>query len=166
MEAWKKLERLDEQGIRQAPVTIVNSVEIQATPSEVFAALEDGSLWPKWIPFIRHVEWTTPRPFQVGTCRTVTMVAGAKIDDEFFLWDQDERMAFWVRGMTKVKLFHAFGEIYELSPTATGTRLTWTVGVKPAGLMRPIFAVFGGATQATFSQCLRQFKRILEKRSR
>lgn len=162
MERWIKLEQLDEQGIRQAPVTIVNEVEIKASAAEVFAALEDGSLWPKWIPFIRQVDWTTPRPFGVGTCRIVTMIGGSKIDDEFFLWDDNERMAFWVRGMTKFKAFHAFGEIYELTPSPNGTRLRWTVGVKPAGVMKPVFKIFGGATQTTFRQCLNQFRRLVE----
>jgi hypothetical protein len=54
---------------------------------ELFAALEDGPSYSRWVPPIRGVTWTSPRPFGKGTTRTVNLVGGARIDEVFWAWE-------------------------------------------------------------------------------
>jgi hypothetical protein len=53
----------------------------RASAEQLFAALEDGPSWSKWVPLIRDVTWTSPKPFAKGTTRTVTLVGGIRVDE-------------------------------------------------------------------------------------
>ncbi len=88
----------------------------------VWSALEDGEAWGQWLDGIDTVEWTSPKPFAVGTTRTVR---GGKnvIEEVFFTWKQNEEMAFY---FDKSNLpLKAFAESYKLVPNAQGCELIW-----------------------------------------
>ena len=78
-----------------APTSITVAVTARATPAQVFAALEDAAAWPKWAPAIKKVTWTSPKPFGLGTTRTVDLVAGMVAEEEFIGWEPNRRMAFY-----------------------------------------------------------------------
>ena len=66
-----------------SPVRIVSEVTVKASAAQAFAALEAAAAWPKWAPAITNVEWTSPRPFGLGTTRTVSMVGGMVAEESF-----------------------------------------------------------------------------------
>ena len=88
--------------------------------SVLWAALVDGDTWTKWTGLTK-VTWTSPQPFRVGTTRTVE--GQGILEEEFLIWDDGERMAFYVTATDlPVK---AFAEDYKLVDTPNGCELQW-----------------------------------------
>lgn len=116
-----------------APERHVLGIELACTPEQLFTILEDPDSWPRWAPGILGVEWTSPRPYGVGTTRTVSLRGGPKIDERFDVWEPGRVMAFHVDRATE-PVFHAFAERYAIEPLAGDRcRLTWTVAYTPQG---------------------------------
>jgi hypothetical protein len=113
-----------------APMRFRHEVDLEATPTEVFAIFDDESSWPKWFRAIHKVEWTSPRPHGVGATRTVAL-ATATVFEHFFRWEQDRRLSFYLTGAS-MPLAHALAEDYLLEEMAPGrTRFTYRVGIEP-----------------------------------
>ena len=53
-----------------APARFEATVEVEATPQKIFEVFEDAHAWTVWALPIKKVEWTSPKPFGVGTTRT------------------------------------------------------------------------------------------------
>lgn len=109
---------------------------IPASAEATFRCLEDGDAWGEWIDAIQGVEWTSPKPFGVGTTRTVQIKPGGQIDEEFFAWEDGRRMAFYfVR--SGLPMFGAFAENYELEPQGSDRcLLRWSWAFEGAGPFR------------------------------
>lgn len=120
-------------------------VEIEATPAQIFECFEKAEAWPAWAPPITDVEWTSPKPYGLGTTRRVSMVAGLVGDEVFIAWDYPKRMAFCFTACSK-DMVESFAEDYEVTELGNGkTRVVWTMAmtVKGAGnFTMPIFAPF------------------------
>lgn len=58
----------------------------------VWNALLDPVAWTEWLP-ITKVTWTSPKPFGVGTTRTVEIKDNI-VDETFLIWEEGSRMAF------------------------------------------------------------------------
>ena len=69
-----------------APYLFRSTVVIRCTPQQLFASFEDADAWPAWAMPITHVEWTSPKPFGVGTTRSVSMLGNLIGHEEFLLW--------------------------------------------------------------------------------
>jgi hypothetical protein len=107
-----------------------NVVELDAPPAKVFAIFEDGESWPKWFRAIRKVQWTSNKPYGVGTTRTVWLTL-ATLDEQFFRWEADRRFSFYLTGLS-MPLAHALAEDYLLEEIAPGrTRFTYSVAIEP-----------------------------------
>ena len=76
--------------------------------------------------------WTSPRPFGVGTTRTMPVAFGAlRVDETFFRWEEGRRKSFYVNH-ANAPLFRAFAEDYLVEPDGPGRcRFTWTIAVEP-----------------------------------
>ena len=123
-----------------APVCLVFDVDLACTPDQLFTIFEDEHSWPKWAsPGINRVEWTSPRPFGVGTTRTVFLSSALAVYEEFTLWERGVTMSFFFVG-TSQKIWRRFGELYEVHPTDAGCHLRWTVAYDPLswfGMLHP-----------------------------
>ena len=96
-----------------APVKNRYTVTLPVSPQRLFEIFEDPASWPRWAPGIGRVEWTSPRPYGVGTTRTVTFWGGMEVYEEFVRWAPGEEMAFVFRGITQ-EVWRRFGERYEV----------------------------------------------------
>ena len=107
--------------------------ELPVTAKEAFAIFEDAAAWPQWLSAIAEVIWTSPRPFGVGTTRTVRLHA-ATVYEHFFRWEQDRRFSFYVlEHEAPVPLFRALAEDYLLEDLGGGRcRFTYLVAIDPA----------------------------------
>lgn len=116
-----------------APHRFQFQVDLPCTPERLFEIFEDPGSWVVWAsPGLKNVEWTSPQPFGVGTTRTVTLLGGLDVYEDFFVWDAPVRMAFSFYGASE-KIWKRFGERYEVEPTDEGCRLTWTVAYEALG---------------------------------
>ena len=85
------------------------SQELPVTPDVLFDIFEDPASWPRWGTGIGKVEWTSPKPYRVGTTRTVTFWGGMEVYEEFLAWERGREMAFVFYGHTQ-EVWKNFGE--------------------------------------------------------
>lgn len=127
-----RCETADISYLDQAPCKVVNVVDLPATPEAVFAIFEDEHAWPKWFGVLTKVEWTSPKPYGVGTTRTVTINGILKAKEHFFHWEDNRGFSFYFTE-TSLPFVKALVEDYQLEPIdANTTRLTYTVAYEPA----------------------------------
>ncbi|HCS27033.1 MAG TPA: SRPBCC family protein [Spongiibacteraceae bacterium] len=136
---------------------------IRATPEQIFEVFEDEVSWTVWAFPIQRVEWTSPKPFGVGTTRTVYMMGNMDGYEEFVAWERGKRMAFTFVGCSK-DATEKFLEDYRVTDLGDGTcRVTWYMAMENRGgpnwsdaLIRPIM---GMANRWMF----KRFKKYTEK---
>jgi ribosome-associated toxin RatA of RatAB toxin-antitoxin module len=133
--------------------------EMPFSAEQLFAAFEDEKWWPAWVPGMREATWTSSKPFAPGTTRTVKMVGGARIDEVFWAWEPNRRIAFsvaaasigWVSGLT---------EVYELTSLSPGRcKLRWTLAMCFPGRLATIEPVLGRLSPMNQKRLLRKFER-------
>jgi hypothetical protein len=138
-------------------------VEIDSTPEKIFACFEDADSWKKWAPPITDVKWTSPKPFGMGTTRTVSMIAGLVGDEVFIAWDYPKRMAFCFTHCSH-KMVESFAEDYLVTPLDNGkTRLEWTMGITNKGIGNITIVLFSPFMRMANQWMLERFKKYVEK---
>ncbi len=116
-----------------APERQVFQVDLPCTPERLFEIFDDEASWPQWAtPGINKVEWTSPRPYGVGTTRTVTLTGGLEVYEEFTHWEPGRELSFFFLGSSE-PIWKRFGEHYLVEATDQGCRLQWTVAYEPMG---------------------------------
>ena len=159
-------EKIDLDFFDHAPIRIVSEVILPCSPETLFRCFEDAHAWSEWVSVIRKVEWTSGRPFQVGTTRTVEMPGGLIAYEEFLAWDEPRHMAFRFNQFSQ-KFVKAFGEDYKVSELGNGRcRLVWTVAIEQggvAGLMAPMVKLFFARNLQSIS---RELARYMENEGR
>lgn len=130
----KKIEEVSEEFLADKSKVKSVSHDFPFPAEIVWNALLDGETWTRWLP-ITKVEWTSPKPFGVGTTRTV-WIGKEVVDEVFFAWDEGKRMAFrFDRTTLPLK---AGVEDYQVHPTANGCRLDWYFRAKAPFILGPI----------------------------
>lgn len=138
-------EPFDLDYFRHAPQRLVFERTLDAPAARVFEIFEDAASWPVWGgPGIQRVEWTSPRPFGVGTERTVFFIGGMEVYERFIAWEPARELAFCFVGATQ-RVWWSFGEHYLLTDLGSRCRWRWTVAYDPRrvfksvhGLARPL----------------------------
>ena len=131
--------------LQQTPNVFVAVEVIRATPEQSFEVFEDAEAWPVWALPIQKVEWTSPKPFGVGTTRNVHMLGGLVGYEEFVEWERGKRMAFTFLGASK-DATEKFLEDYRVTDLGDGTcKVAWHMAMEVKGfsshmmfLTRPI----------------------------
>lgn len=113
--------------IDTAPIRVVETIEIDAPPSEVWAHVADHASWPEWFDALERVE-PLGEPAGVGGGRRI-FVAKRPIDETFTAWDENEHFAFSVIA-SKLPVLQALAESVRLEPSPTGTRVTYRQGLE------------------------------------
>ena len=152
-----KLASVDSAFFDAAPWRFSDSFEIRLPASDVWAELvADGAL--SFCRSLRGARWTSPRPFGVGTTRTMPAVFGALIVDEvYFRWEEGTRQSFYVE-RASLPMFRRFAEDYVVEETSPNTsRLTWTLALDPTPLGRPGKAVNSLIIGGIFKDTRRHF---------
>jgi carbon monoxide dehydrogenase subunit G len=147
-----------------APHRFTTEVVIHATPEQIFEVFEDPDSWVVWALPIRRVEWTSPRPFGVGTTRTVTMTGGLVGKEEFIAWERGRRMAFRFTEASMAAVT-AFAEDYQLSDAGNGrTRVRWVMAMEARGANDVGLRLFGWTMRLGLAFLLRRFQTLVETR--
>ncbi len=156
-------ELVDLNFIQSAPFRFSNTVDLAITGEQLFEVLADADAWPKWAKAITKVTWTSPKPFGVGTTRTVDMLGGLRGDEEFLAWEPNSYLAFRFNACSS-SVVAAFAEEYRIMPIPGGCRLTWTVAQKPAGLARAGLVLGGPLMKLTFKWFLTNLRSYTDER--
>ena len=109
---------------------------VKATPEQVFDVFEDAHSWTVWALPIQKVEWTSPKPYAIGTTRSVHMMGGLVGHEEFIEWNPGRRMAFTFVADSKGAT-EKFLEDYRVIDMEDGTCLVeWYMAMEPRGFSR------------------------------
>ena len=141
----------------EAPVRYVGTFEIPHPADAVWRDLvRDGSL--SHCRILKGAEWTSPRPFGVGTTRVMrSWLSALVIDERYFRWEEGRRKSFTVESMN-VPLYRRFAEDYLVEPTGDAScRFTWTLAAEPSPLGRPGAPLNALLTRSLFSDTRRYY---------
>ena len=122
-----KQRRESPEWIDGAPLVFTNSVDIDATPADVWQRIADHVGWVEWFPSLDKVE-VTGAPAGIGGKRRVT-IKRLPINEEFTAWTEGEQFAF---AIVKSPLIFvaAFAEDVRIEPTEAGCRVTYRQGIE------------------------------------
>ncbi|MGM1063246.1 SRPBCC family protein [Saccharothrix sp. Mg75] len=133
------LEPVDAEFFGTAPERHVFVLDLPVSPERVWRGLTaTNALW--WCRLLSSVEYTSPRPFGVGTTRRASVLGALRLRERFFRWEEGRRQSFAVDS-ANLPVFRRFGEDYLVEPAPGGCRFTWTFAYEPN--LR-----FGGAVNA------------------
>lgn len=146
-----------------APEKVVNIVEVAASPEAIFKVFENGPAWTEWFKGITDVTWTSPKPFGVGTTRTVTLGA-MKVYEHFFLWEQNKRFSFYFTE-TSLPFVKALVEDYQLEVIDKNTtRFTYTVAYEPTLALKLSGPIGKSALRRNFGRAAKSFVKYMAKK--
>jgi hypothetical protein len=151
------LQAVDETFFDTAPTVFVGTIDIAKPAPEVWSELvADGAL--SFCRSLRGARWTSPRPFGVGTTRTMPALFGALIVDEiYFRWEEERRQSFYAL-RTNLPLFRRLAEDYRLDEVGpTACRFTWTLAAEPHPAARPLSYVNTRIVHGLFRDMQRHF---------
>lgn len=150
MPRWFALEPADAGFFDSAPHVFRYEKHYDATPEQVWDSLQSDASLSAWGPTVTALTWTSPRPFGVGTTRSVSL-GPAQVHERFFRWDEGSGYGFYVYE-SNAPLFRRFAEDYRVEPDGTGTRFTWVVAIEPVGAMRLPFRLLAPLVKAGFGR--------------
>ena len=146
-----------------AEVRNVYTVTLPISPARLFEVFEDPTSWPRWAPGIGKVIWTSPKPYGIGTTRTVVFWGGMEVYEVFVKWQPGREMAFVLVGTTQ-QVWHRFGEHYQVEDLGGGRcQLTWTVCYDPAGTFKQIHWLVGWLMKANLGTYMWWLKRYCRR---
>jgi len=144
-ETRNECQKVDLDFFSNAKILIVSDVTLACSPETLFNCFEDADAWAEWVSVINKVEWTSSKPFKVGTTRTVHMPGGMVAYEEFIAWDEPRHMAFRFNQFNR-KFLKAFAEDYKVTDLGDNRcKLVWTVAMEQrgvAGLISPLIKRF------------------------
>lgn len=144
-----------------ANLRVTTVMDAKCSPERLMETLAGDSIWTEWATALTKVEWTCEKPYKQGSTRTVYMSGNQAVKENFFIWEDNKRVAFYVDEST-MNGVESFAEDYIIEKTADGTKLTWTVALQMAGiavLFIPLSRIFMGLM---FKRWLKNYKKILE----
>ena len=138
-----------------------NTVEIARPPAEVFAYLADLEHTPEWNWAITNTRKLSPGPVAVGTRYQQTRSVPRPAEEMLEVTGLDPDTRIEVVG--DLASFRA-RLTYELSPIATGTRLTNSVELDRPGALGLFGGLVTGRIQASVAENLGVLRTVLEER--
>jgi hypothetical protein len=148
-----------------APFRYKAEIEVKASAAEVFASFENAEDWPRWAMPIQKVEWTAPKPFGIGTTRTVSMMGGLIGYEEFIAWEREREMAFCFSHASD-NTMESFAERYQVEELSEKLcKVRWTMAMRPKGFSKYFLPVFSPIMNFGVKIMLRKFGKLVEGRS-
>ena len=140
--------------IHDAPFQASATRDMDASPAEVFAALTDHENWPEWFKTITKVERFGDQHEGVGSNRRVFINKRVSIDEEFNVWEPNERWGFTILSATigGLKSMNELVTIEDLG--GDRSRVTYMMGIEPKFPISVLLKVGGKAMNKNLSDAL------------
>uniref|UniRef100_UPI003D8E6D1D SRPBCC family protein n=1 Tax=Gordonia sp. B7-2 TaxID=3420932 RepID=UPI003D8E6D1D len=119
----------------EAPVRATLGFDTPAAPARVWEVLAADDAVGSWSKLVTGAHWE-PGPRGVGAIREVTLGGFLTVREEFYRWDEGERMTFSAVETTGPGI-RSFAEDYVITPKGNGSRLEWTVATAPKAGVGP-----------------------------
>ena len=165
MSRWYPLQPVDESFFAAAPQIHRFPVDLEVPPERVWESLVSDRSVADWGLGVQSLTWTTPRPFGVGTRRSVSLPLKAiTVHEHFFVWEEGRRYAFYAYEANR-PLFQHFAEDYLIEPTPTGSRFTWTIAVQGTAKTGALVRAAAPLNRLLFGQMAAGAKRYFAKQA-
>ena len=151
MARWYPLEPADDDFIASAPHIFRYRKRFAAPPEKVWESLCSDVSLTAWSSALRELVWTSPRPFGVGTTREVQPMAGPRVRERYYRWDEGRSHAFYVYEAT-MPLFRRFAEEYIVEPDRDGSVFTWVMAWEPRSALAMPFKAIAPVMKAGFGR--------------
>jgi uncharacterized protein YndB with AHSA1/START domain len=149
---------------------IEESIEIAASPTDVFRFCHEPEKRPDWDVRVTRVELLTPQPVRQGT---LVRVDAGRAGEALFSWD-GEYLSHQYPISSTVKVldaapsspFKSGSETWQFSAMGGGTRMTVTWEYTPRGIIARIGDALGGraSTRRAIRHSLANLKGLIEGR--
>lgn len=150
MTRWYTMAAVDETFFSTAPHVYTFVQDLPVSPERVWESLASDHSVADWSPLLHSIEWTSPRPFGVGTTRTVVLPTKAiTIHEYFFRWEEGHRFSFYGTD-ANLPLFARFAEDYIVEPGPTGCRFTWSFALERTPKTRLAMKAMSPANRLNF----------------
>jgi hypothetical protein len=119
------LPAVDEAFLASAPSRFVETIGVALPAGTVWAELtRDGTLgWCRGL----EITWLSPRPLGVGTKRQARLLGVLRVQEEYFIWEEGRRMAFFVTAV-RPAAYRRSAEDYVVEALGPDRcRFTWTL---------------------------------------
>ncbi|MFF3326852.1 SRPBCC family protein [Streptomyces sp. NPDC002889] len=154
----RRLRPVELDFVETAPVRLVFSAEVTASPSAVYAALaDDVATWPTWFTAV-----TAARPTDEGAGREVRLRGGTVFTERIMAREPGARYAYRVDA-TNAPGLRALLEEWRITPTATGSRVQWTFAVDGIAPLRIALRLGRTGLGRAFKDAVRNLDRRLTR---
>jgi hypothetical protein len=156
------LPAVDEAFLASAPSRFVDAIEIALPADKVWAELtRDGTLdWCRGL----EITWLSPRPFGVGTERQAKLLGLLRVHEEYFIWEEGRRMAFFVAAV-RPPAYRRSAEDYLIEALGPDRcRFTWTLAFELTLLGKLNSPVTAPIIKRMFADTRRHFERLAATR--
>jgi uncharacterized protein YndB with AHSA1/START domain len=148
------------------------SEEIKATPEQVWAVLSDVNRLPDWaftegrFPYPIEGRYGSDQHEGVGTIWIGVSADGQTARQKITVWEPPRRLAYELEQMENAALQMTQANTFDLTPSGSHTRITWTVDWKLTGgwsLNAIIIRLTGnGVFEEMIAGSLENLKRLIE----
>ena|SRR5947209_696542 len=156
------LPAVDEAFFTSAPSRFVDTIEVALPAETVWAELtRDAAL--DWCRGLK-ITWLSPRPFGVGTKRQAKLLGVLRVQEEYFIWEEGRRMAFYVTGV-RPPAYRRSAEDYVVEAVGSDRcRFTWTLAFDLTLLGKLNSPVFAPVINRMFADTRRHFDELAARR--
>ncbi|MET9420529.1 SRPBCC family protein [Streptomyces sp. NPDC006540] len=117
----RQLRPVELEFAKSAPLRLVFSAHLTASPQALYAALaDDVAGWPEWFTAV-----TAARPVDDGAGREIRLKGGTVFTETVLAREPDTRYAYRV-DQTNAPGLRALLEEWRITPTPAGSRVQWT----------------------------------------
>jgi len=135
---------------------------VKASPETIFEVFEDAHAWTVWAMPIQKVEWTSPKPYGIGTTRSVHMMGDMIGYEEFIAWEPGKRMAFTFVGCSK-DATEKFLEDYRITDLGDGScRVEWYMAMDTRGFSKHLMWMTRPLLRLANRRMFKKFKKYTE----
>jgi uncharacterized protein YndB with AHSA1/START domain len=115
------------------PIHFEHTIEVPQSPAQVFGALNDVTLTPKWLARCTGIEVLTPGPLAVGSKLRYSYRDGGrsgKMDGELIEQVKGQKLSYHYEDRMM-----SVGVHFSMQPAGSGTRLTHAIDIAPKTFM-------------------------------
>ncbi|MEU0396883.1 SRPBCC family protein [Streptomyces sp. NPDC006208] len=154
----RRLRPVELDFVETAPLRLVFSAEVAASPTAVYSALaDDVAAWPTWFTAV-----TAARPTDGGSGREVRLRGGTVFAERIMAKEPGTRYAYRV-DETNAPGLRALLEEWRMTPTATGTRVQWTFAADGPAPLRAVLRLGRAGFGRAFKDAVRNLDRRLAR---